>query len=193
MSTGPLPGAYGSILGIEIPEYDCLRRGPEQVVFDGLTYTCSKWLDRVELKGAAALGVSRRNAGTGSPVITEAAFGAGKAWYVGTEPDAALAAAFMKRACAAAGVASLGSAPRGVELARRRTERADYIFALNHTAEPQVIPVPETWAALVGGADIGPYGFSVFTMKRANSIFAHDPANRDERVQLQGVERNVLP
>ena len=177
MSTGPLPGAYGSLLGIEIPEYDCLRRGPEQVVFDGTTYTCSKWLDRVELKGATALGVSTRRGGaggagragaegTGSPVITEAAFGAGTAWYVGTEPDAALAAAFMKRACATSGVASLGTAPRGVELARRRTMKTDYMFALNYTAEPQVLRVPATWKALVGGAELGPYGFSVFTVKR---------------------------
>ena len=171
MSTAPLPGAYGSLLGIEIPEYDCLRRGPEQIVFDGKNYTGSKWLDRIELKGATALGASTRRAGgndvgAGSVVITEAAFGAGTAWYVGTDPDAALAAAFMKRACAAAGVAPLGTAPRGVELARRRTEKTDYIFALNHTDDSQVVPVPDSWKALVGGPDLGPYGFSVFSVKR---------------------------
>jgi beta-galactosidase len=166
MSDHPLPGAYGSLLGIEISEYDCLRNGPVPVMFDGKVFSGSKWRDLIELKGAKNLASCAGGPYSGNAIITEAEAGKGKAWYVGTEPDQALMAAFMKVVIAEAGISSLGDTPAGVELARRRTGKTDYLFALNHTAEEKRLQVPHGWKPLVGGTVLGSYGFSVFAAAR---------------------------
>jgi beta-galactosidase len=166
MSDSPLPGAYGSLLGIEISDYDCLRNGPVPVMFGGKLFSGSKWRDLIELKGARCLASCTGGPYPGNAIITEAETGKGKAWYVGTEPDPALMAAFMGAVIAEAGISSLGDTPAGVELARRRTAEADYLFALNHTPEEKTLSVPRGWKPLVGGAVLGPYGFSVFTAER---------------------------
>lgn len=166
VSDGPLPGAYAGLLGIEISEYDCLRNGPVPIMFHGKPFTGSKWRDQIELKGAKALASCARGPHAGNAIITEADAGKGKAWYVGTEPDPALMAAFMRVVIAEAGISSLGDTPVGVELARRRTEKTDYLFALNHTAEGKRLQVPRGWQRLVGGPVLGSYGFSVFAVER---------------------------
>ncbi len=166
VSESPLPGAYAGLLGIEISEYDCLRNGPVPVMFDEMTFSGSKWRDLIELKGAKCLARCTGGPYSGSAIITAAEAGNGKAYYVGTEPDHALMAAFMGVVIAEAGISSLGDAPAGVELARRRTGKMDYLFALNHTAQEKTLAVPPGWKPLVGGPVLGPYGFSLFAVER---------------------------
>jgi beta-galactosidase len=151
---------------MEVSEYDCLRIGPVPVTFGGKLFSGSKWRDQIELKGAKALARCAGGPFGGMPIITEADAGKGKAWYVGTEPDPALMAAFMKVVIAEAGISSLGDTPAGVELARRRTGKTDYLFALNNTAEEKRLQVPRGWKPLVGSAVLGSYGFSVFAAAR---------------------------
>jgi beta-galactosidase len=166
VSETPLPGGYAGLLGIEISEYESLRNGPVPVMFDGKTFSGSKWRDVIELKGAKAVARCAGGPFAGNPIITEAESGRGKAWYVGTEPDPGLMAAFMRVVVEEAGISSIGDAPAGVELARRRTGKTDYLFALNHTAEEKTLVVPGGWKPLVGSPALGPYGFSVFAVER---------------------------
>jgi len=167
MSDAPLPGALlGEALGIEIPEYDCLRMRSETIAFEGKNYSGSKWLDVVELKGARAAASCVGGRHAGCPAITEADFHDGKTYYVATEPDDALLDAFVGRALADAGVAPIGETPRGVELVRRRTDASDYVFALNHSSEARSVDAPPSWKKIVGESILGPRSFSVYRIDR---------------------------
>ena len=63
-------------------------------------------------------------------------------------------------------ISALGQAPEGVELVRRRTAEFDYIFALNHTNKKQTLDTPEDWLAVMGSADMDPYGIVVYKIQR---------------------------
>jgi len=166
VSDCPPPGAYAGLVGIEVLDYECLRNGPVPIIFDGKAFSGSTWQDLIELKSAKSLARCADGPYEGNAIITEAEAGKGKAYYVGTEPDPELMAAFTRVVIAEAGISSLGDTPEGVELARRRTEKTDYLFALNHTARGKTLELPRGWKPLVGGPVLGPYGFSVFAVER---------------------------
>lgn len=62
-------------------------------------------------------------------------FGAGKAYYVATSPDAAFLRGFLANLCADKGIAPLVSAPEGIESVQRVKDGVSYLFLLNHSAE----------------------------------------------------------
>jgi Beta-galactosidase len=166
LADAPLPGPYGETLGIEILDYDCLRDVDQAIACDGGVYSGKLWWDVVTLKGARALASGSRGDHSGEPIVTVAETGKGAAYYVGTEPDPELAAKLVDLFAKDAGVASLGPSPAGVELARRRTPDADYLFALNHSGEERVLSQSAEWRPLVGSSRLGPYSFCLFKAKR---------------------------
>ena len=168
----PLPGPYAELLGIEILDYDCLRDCEESVVWGETVGAARLWWDVIELRGARGLAAARGGDHGGEAAITEATAGSGRAYYVGSALDPALMARFVEHAATAAGLAPLGAGGAGVELARRRTPEADYLFALNHRAQSASIALSPSWKAIIGSRDLGPYGFSLFRSERA------EPADR---------------
>ena len=69
----------------------------------------------------------------GEPCVTKNEYGQGCCYYIGTEPDEAFMAALVRYMTDAAGIAALGNADEGVELAAREKADRRWIFALNHT------------------------------------------------------------
>jgi beta-galactosidase len=67
--------------------------------------------------------------------VTRHAFGEGAAYYIGTRPEERYTKALLERVCREAGIGPPLEAPSGVEVVRRRTEEASYLFVLNHNTE----------------------------------------------------------
>lgn len=166
-TSSPLPGPYADLLGIEIIDYDCLRDHEETVEWEGTDSKARLWWDTIRTRGARPLAFGRGGDHDGEPIVTENIAGSGRAYYVGTELDSSLMACFVSRVTAGAGIASLGATEPGVELVRRRTADADYIFALNHSGEGRPLSVPPGWKAVIGSAVLGPFGYALFISKRS--------------------------
>lgn len=166
MTDRHLPGGLGDLLGIEIRDYDCLRAMDMGVELNGKIYRSVKWCDIITPTTAKVIATYTEDFYAGTSAITVSEAGYGKAYYVGTEPDEGLMAEFIDLVVQTSGISSVGNAPKGVELARRRTPDFDYIFALNHTDQNQSLEVPENWSLVLGGIELAPYGVAVFQIKR---------------------------
>ena len=142
----PIPGkVLGEVLGLQIPEYDCLRETTGKILWDGSIYDCEMWADIIELKGACALAVYDSQFYAGTPAITANKYGKGTAYYVGTEPSAELAAKFVDALITSHKLYSFGNSPKGVEIVHRAVNGKDYIFVLNHTNEVKQVKIPAEW------------------------------------------------
>jgi len=83
--------------------------------------------------------------------VTRRAAGAGVAWYVGTRLDAQGLDEVLGMAVRQAGVEpALEGLPAGVEAIRRSGPDGEYLFVMNHSGEPVIVPVEGT--NLLGGA-----------------------------------------
>jgi len=165
----PLPGKILSeVLGLEIPEYDCLRDTTVQILWDGVRYEGEKWSDIIELKGTCPLAVYDSEFYAGTPAITVNRYGDGKAYYIGTEPGAGLAARLAEEFIGAQKLDSFGNTPLGVEIAHRATEKADYIFVINHTNEAKRVQIPADWTPYYDGQceQLGAFATDVYMRER---------------------------
>ncbi|WP_405151939.1 beta-galactosidase [Sphaerisporangium sp. NBC_01403] len=139
---GGHPGALRDLLGVRVDEFLPLEE-PVAILLHGddepLTVSGSVWSERVEPRGATALGWYEGGDLDGLPAITRHRHGAGQAFYVSTRLDDDAYAAVL----AAAGVPS-APVPPGVELVRRSGGGAGWLFALNHTAAGHEVAVAGT-------------------------------------------------
>ncbi|MFC4553760.1 beta-galactosidase [Georgenia faecalis] len=98
------------------------------------------WSERVVVgrgSGVDVVGTFATGDLVGEPALTRRRLGAGTAWYVGTDLDAAGRAALLADLTARAGVRPvLDGVPPGVEAARR----GDHLFLLNHGDAPATVP-----------------------------------------------------
>lgn len=165
MTDSPLPGGLGDVLGIEVPEYDCLRDTSVNVSFAGEEYTGEKWSDLITLTTAEPLAAYSSEFYAGTPAVTVNRHGKGRAYYVGVEPGQALAAEITGKLVEDAGIASLGDSPFGVEITHRSTGEKDYIFLINHTAEIQTVKIPADWSPYFDGqtGELQPFAVEVYT------------------------------
>lgn len=154
-----LPGGLSDVLGIEVPEYDCLWETSLPVQWDGELFSGEQWCDLLAPSTAKTLAVAAGEWYAGTPVITCNRFGQGQAWYVGSEPDEELMNKLMSELLRAADVSSLGEAPEGVELACRKGRERNYLFVLNHTETPQTVALGREWESRE--VSLPPYGFAV--------------------------------
>ncbi|WP_120004537.1 beta-galactosidase [Nesterenkonia muleiensis] len=146
---GGYPGAFTQLLGVRSEEFWPLQRGEECRLDDGSVARC--WSEKTQVpdsgEGEAAQVVTSYAEGplTGSPAVTRRTVGRGAGWYVGTQLDDAATSSLMEKLLLEAGIsAELPSAPRGVEVVRRRGasstgSEVTFLFVLNHTeAEVEV-------------------------------------------------------
>jgi beta-galactosidase len=75
----------------------------------------------------------------GQPAITRHAYGDGKAWYVGTRLESKALHAIVGAVLADANVPVDADRPDNVEMVRRRTDEASYLFVLNHDVNGEAI------------------------------------------------------
>jgi beta-galactosidase len=162
----PLPaGELGELVGVEVHEYDCLREVSGWVQWDGKRYSCEKWCDIIKLAGAKALALYDFEFYAGSPVITANSYGDGKAYYVGTEPGAELAARLAEEFIADIGLQPLGETPKDVEIAHRAGDGKTYVFVINHTDSAKTIHIPKSWTPYYECQtnEIKPFSVDVYT------------------------------
>ena len=135
---GGYPAPFREMLGIRIEDFVPLAASEENRMLtrDGASYSCDLWADLVHLQGAESLASYERGFYAGVPAVTRHAFGEGAAYYLGTRPEKRYTKALLERVCREAGIGPPLQTPPGVEVVRRKTEDAAFLFALNHSPKP---------------------------------------------------------
>ena len=143
---GAYPGRLRQALGIWVEETDALRpdEGNRLLVGGPLAlqraeYACGYLCDIVHCDTAEALAVYGDDFYAGVPAVTRNRFGAGSAWYVGTQPEDAFLDELTAAICAERGVEGLFPSDPGVEVTLRAGERGETLFLLNHNAMPACV------------------------------------------------------
>ncbi len=138
---GEYPGALREISGIWVEESDPLtkeernRMVMEGGFLKGAEYSCMYQCDIIHPRGAKVLANYGDDFYKGTPCFTVNDYGAGKVYYLGTEPDSAFLDDLAAALAADAGVRPPYRADAHVELARRINDRNDILFVLNHNKQ----------------------------------------------------------
>lgn len=129
--TGGYPGAFRDLLGVFVEEFRVLLDGQVETLDNG--WGVSDWTECLHADDAAVVASYTSGALTGLPAVTRRELGAGAAWYVSANLDAAALRDLLGGIVDDAGITGPIQAPVGVEAVRRRGEAADYLFLINHT------------------------------------------------------------
>ena len=81
-----MPDELAEWVGLEVPEYNCLRDTIVRVLWDGIVYKSEKWSDIPHIKGVQPLAFYDSEFYADTPAITVNKYGKGKAYYVATNP-----------------------------------------------------------------------------------------------------------
>ena len=135
---GGYPGRLRDVLGVVVSEWLPLREGETVRLENG---DASSWTEDVVLHGARAVERYENGPAAGGAAITVNGFGAGRAWYVSTRPDAATLDRLLGDVLDAAGVESPAHAP-GLEVVTRHAGDAAFTIAINHADIDSPVPVP---------------------------------------------------
>jgi len=127
--TGGYPGAFREILGLHTEEF--FPVDAPLTLSDGSTATL--WAEWVHAETADVVAAFADGPTAGVPAITHNAFGEGVAWYFATALDDEPLTALLARVASEAGVHPAATVARGVEVIRRRSDDATYLFVINHT------------------------------------------------------------
>ena len=152
---GAYPGPLRELFGLWVEETDALY--PEeknQIIMETgehQTYTCSFLCDRLRLESAKVIGTYGSDFYAGEACVTENAYGKGKAYYLGTQPDEEFLKVFIENVCQEEGVHPTLETEEGIEVTCRENENGKFYFILNHNqAEKQVILPEGKWKNLIG-------------------------------------------
>lgn len=136
---GGYPGALRDLLGISVEEFNPLCENECVGLDDGSTATL--WTERLGLRGAQAVASYAMGPLAGVPAITRQDVGEGAAWYLATRLVGEDLDRFVGRVVAAAGVTAPYPCASGVELVRRSSPTASYLFAINHRQDEATVEV----------------------------------------------------
>lgn len=127
-------------LGVRVEEFLPLRAGATmRLTWDGEPLTADVWADDLTLAGAKVVAWYDDGPAAGCPAITRHEHGDGTGWYVSTRLDVAALEPVMARVYADAGLTPAGL-PADVEVVTRHGEDADFVVALNHSADAVTLP-----------------------------------------------------
>ncbi len=134
---GGYPAPFREVLGLRVEDFVplALKEGNRILTRDGAAYSCDLWADLVHLEGAEHLASFAEGFYAGTPAVTRHTSGAGTAYYLGTRPEERYTRLLLAQICRETGVSAPLEAPPGVEVVRRKTEEASFLFVLNHNAE----------------------------------------------------------
>lgn len=139
------PGPLRALLGLWVEEIDALYAGQRNriVMADGSgSYACGGLCDLVRLEGAAALAHYGEAFYAGMPALTVNRVGAGRAYYLASDPEERLLDDLYGGLLAEHGIAPPLAAPAGVEVAVRERAGRRLIFLLNHDEQPVRVELP---------------------------------------------------
>lgn len=169
----PLPGLLQDVFGIEVKEYHSPAADEENMIWgvmgdiQGHSARVSTWLDLLELKGAEA--VAKYDGGFihKEIAITRNLYGKGRAYYIGTQPEAEFLNALTEVIAKDAGVQFGPPTPEGVEACVRSADDYTLTFVINHTDHIKTIPIPGPCTDLIcnkpvdGSITLDSYGVAV--------------------------------
>ncbi|MEP6844083.1 MAG: beta-galactosidase [Pseudolysinimonas sp.] len=136
---GMYPGAFSTLLGVEIEEFFPLLEG-ESVALTryghGSVFSEYGRVTSAEVVASYATGATQ-----GSPAITRNSYGAGVAYYVGTALPAAGMTEFLEALVAEHGVRTNPLASQTLEIVERSDGGQSWLFVINHGTEPAEVEV----------------------------------------------------
>lgn len=124
-----LPCAFRELAGIEVEEFDALRK--ETHITGLVNGTAKVWCDVLKPVTAEVLCTYADRYFRGQAAVTVNTFGKGRVYYVGCDLDAEAMSVLVRHISAEAGIEVL-DLPAGVELVRRE----NCTVLLNHNEEP---------------------------------------------------------
>ncbi|PFG35296.1 beta-galactosidase [Sanguibacter antarcticus] len=140
---GGYPGAFREMLGITVEEFVPLAPAERVTLSTGAT--ARLWTERLRSAGADVLARYVDGPLPGSPAHTKHVFGQGVGCYLATVLDRDDLKNVLRTLAADAGVVPIGPDLGGsVEVVRRASAQASYLFIVNHSADPVDIPVRGT-------------------------------------------------
>ena len=177
-----LPGPFKKVLGITIPEYDCMwaeeaglvkadqadyekedGKGMEKAPIGKGTI----WCDCICPDGAEPVLMYETGMYKGKAAATVHTYGRGKAWYIGCVPDEKAGQWMMKRICRECGFTPQKNWGGPVEYAVRQNEEEAVLFVMNHSAQEQTADIPAEWGTQ-GQYRMAPYEVKIWKRKREN-------------------------
>jgi beta-galactosidase len=154
----PLPGLLRDVMGLTIEEYVPLYDQNMSVKFSGALAgpdgQSQLWADIIKPDHATVLATYSGGGYDGKPAITSNDFGKGKAIYIGADLDVPSLARVLNTVLHSANVPLPFDVPRGVELTRRKSDKVEWTFLLNHTASAQSVTLPGSFRDAVTGASV---------------------------------------
>ena len=105
-------------------------------------YQAQGWADILELRGAQPLFVYTKDYYAGRPAITQASYGKGKVFYVGTFLESQFYIDLAQRACRWANIQSGPKIPAGMDFALRQKGSLALRFLLNFSSSPITVEFP---------------------------------------------------
>ena len=139
------PGPLRQVLGIWVEEIDALFPGQHNqiVMADGSgSYTCGRLCEIIHTEGADVVARYGGDFYRGTPVLTSHAFGQGRAWYIGSDPEDRFLDDCYGRLLGTHGIAALLETPGNVEVTVRDCDDRQLLFVLNHNPHPVSIALP---------------------------------------------------
>ena len=160
----PLPGLLRDLMSVTVADYVPLYSGNQGVKFDsagilaGPDGECALWADILTPKSAQVLGTYTSGTHAGRAAVTLNHFGKGQSIYLGADLTPPALSRVLQLLAAHAGVKAPLSAPgtaAGVEITVRQSIQnaaKQWLFLLNHNAEPKTIELPVGYTDALSGA-----------------------------------------
>ena len=143
---GGYPGPLRELAGVWVEEIDALFPDQKnQMIFaDGREAECGLVCDIMHLEGAEALAVYGSDFYKDSPVVTRNTYGAGRTYYIGSDPSEEGIEMILDKVREEAGISGASGEKARLEIVSRWNGEQEYGFLMNFT--DQVLPVPERFA-----------------------------------------------
>jgi beta-galactosidase len=154
-------GPLRDVAGVRVEEIHPLREGESVVLDNG--GTADVWTEDVDLLAAETVAAFASGPVAGSPAITRNRYGAGFAWYIATNLDAATVTALLTGVLEHIGLIADEHPPEDVEIVRRRHEDTSFLFIINHSDSPVELSASGTdlLSGRTGPASVAPGGVAV--------------------------------
>jgi beta-galactosidase len=160
----PLPGLLRDVMGVTVADYVPLYSGNQGVKFDstgilaGDDAECALWADILQPETAQVLATYTAGAYASRAAITINRFGKGEAVYLGADLTGPGLSRVLQILAARTGVKLILTA-LGLEITLRQSSqdvsqnnRRQWLFILNHTAEPKSVDLPANFTDALSGA-----------------------------------------
>lgn len=166
---GGYPAPFREMLGLRIEDFVPLAVGKKNRLrtSDGTLYSCELWADLIHLEGAESLASYEDGFYAETPAVTRHVSGDGVAYYLGTRPEEEYVGSLLGQVLSEAGLTPPFEAPTGVEVVRRASEDASFLFVLNHNEESVSLNLPNPGRDLLtdtehyGEMTLGPMGVAI--------------------------------